>query len=75
MAGAGKWLGMERGKAQNLLVAGGLSAFVASIYLYTMKAVGGSDDLQEAVETFEKEKARQQRQQPQTQKASASGSS
>ncbi|CAM6033531.1 unnamed protein product [Sphagnum compactum] len=75
MAGAGKWLGMERGKAQNLLVAGGLSAFVASIYFYTMKAVGGSDDLQEAVETFEKEKARQQQQQPQTQKASASGSS
>jgi hypothetical protein len=34
------------------------------IYFYTMKAVGASDDLQEAVETFEKEKARQQ--QPQT---------
>jgi hypothetical protein len=39
--------------------------FAVLIYFYTMKAVGGSDDLQEAVETFEKEKARQQ--QPQTQ--------
>jgi hypothetical protein len=40
--------------------------FAASIYFYTMKAVGGSDDLQEAVETFEKEKARQQQSQTQS---------
>lgn len=59
MAGAGKLLGMDRLKAQNLLVAGGLTAFVGAVYMYTMKAVGSGDDLQEAVQKFEAEKAQQ----------------
>ena len=59
MAGAGKLLGMDRLKAQNFLVAGGLTAFVGAVYMYTMKAVGSGDDLQEAVQKFEAEKAQQ----------------
>jgi hypothetical protein len=46
-------------KTKNLVVAGGLSAFVFGVYFYTMKAVGGSDELQTAIDKFEsmKEKA------------------
>ena len=59
MAGAGKLLGMDKLRAQNILVASGLTAFVGGVYLYTMKAVGSGDDLQEAVQKMEKEKAQQ----------------
>ncbi|BBN07533.1 hypothetical protein MPTK1_4g04330 [Marchantia polymorpha subsp. ruderalis] len=59
MSGAGGKLimGMNEVKVKNFVVAGGLSAFVATVYVYTMKAVGGTDELQAAVETFEREKA------------------
>lgn len=40
-------------KTKNLVVAGGLSAFVFGVYFYTMKAVGGSDELQTAIDKFE----------------------
>ncbi|KAK8637035.1 hypothetical protein V6N13_064465 [Hibiscus sabdariffa] len=33
-------------KTKNLVVAGGLSAFVFGVYFYTMRAVGGTDELQ-----------------------------
>ncbi|CAN1143822.1 Probable N-acetylglucosaminyl-phosphatidylinositol de-N-acetylase [Linum perenne] len=33
-------------KTKNVVVAGGLSAFVFGVYFYTMRAVGGSDELQ-----------------------------
>lgn len=57
MAGqAGKLLGMDKLKAQNLLVAGGLTSFVGAVYFYTMKAVGSGDDLEEAVQILEQEK-------------------
>jgi len=56
MAGAGKLLGMDKLRAQNLLVAGGLTSFVGAVYFYTMKAVGSGDDLQEAVQILEQEK-------------------
>ena len=59
MAGAGKLLGMDKLRAQNILVASGLTAFVGGVYFYTMKAVGSGDDLQEAVQKMEKEKAQQ----------------
>jgi hypothetical protein len=58
MAGrGGKIFSMSETKVKNIAVAGGLSAFVASVYVYTMKAVGGTDELEAAVEAFEKEKA------------------
>lgn len=31
--------------------------FVGSVYIYTMKAVGGTDEMSAAIEQFEKEKA------------------
>lgn len=55
MAGAGKILGMDKLKVQNMLVAGGLTSFVGAVYFYTMKAVGGGDDLQEAVNILRQE--------------------
>ncbi|PWA85372.1 hypothetical protein CTI12_AA150080 [Artemisia annua] len=33
-------------KTKNLVVAGGLTGFVFGVYFYTMRAVGGSDELQ-----------------------------
>ncbi|XVF65801.1 hypothetical protein PTKIN_Ptkin09bG0279700 [Pterospermum kingtungense] len=33
-------------KTKNLVVAGGLTAFVFGVYFYTMRAVGGTDELQ-----------------------------
>lgn len=43
-------------KAKNAIVAGGLSAFVLGVYYYTMRAVGGTDELQVAIDKFEKMK-------------------
>ncbi|CAL9158042.1 unnamed protein product [Musa hybrid cultivar] len=34
-------------KTKNLIVAGGLSGFVLGVYYYTMRAVGGTDELQD----------------------------
>uniref|UniRef100_A0A0E0KXG8 Cytochrome c oxidase assembly factor 3 mitochondrial coiled-coil domain-containing protein n=1 Tax=Oryza punctata TaxID=4537 RepID=A0A0E0KXG8_ORYPU len=36
-------------KTKNIVVAGGLSAFVLGVYYYTMRAVGGTDELQPAI--------------------------
>ncbi|XVF29585.1 hypothetical protein REPUB_Repub15cG0133900 [Reevesia pubescens] len=43
-------------KTKNLVVAGGLTAFVFGVYFYTMKAVGGTDELQVAIDKFEEQK-------------------
>lgn len=43
-------------KTRNLVVAGGLSAFVLGVYYYTMRAVGGTDELQVAIDKFEEMK-------------------
>nr|GMD85381.1 cytochrome oxidase assembly protein [Ipomoea batatas] len=43
-------------KTKNLVVAGGLSGFVFGVYFYTMRAVGGTDELQIAIDKFEQEK-------------------
>ncbi|KAI0515524.1 uncharacterized protein LOC110092105 [Dendrobium catenatum] len=40
-------------KTKNLIVAGGLTGFVFGVYYYTMRAVGGSDELQVAIDKFE----------------------
>ncbi|KAK8572744.1 hypothetical protein V6N13_048323 [Hibiscus sabdariffa] len=40
-------------KTKNLVVAGGLTAFVFGVYFYTMRAVGGTDELQVAIDKFE----------------------
>ncbi|KAK9141157.1 hypothetical protein Scep_010838 [Stephania cephalantha] len=40
-------------KTKNLVVAGGLTSFVLGVYFYTMKAVSGTDEVQEAIEKFE----------------------
>ncbi|MED6186216.1 hypothetical protein PIB30_064725 [Stylosanthes scabra] len=45
-------------KAKNLVVAGGLTAFVFGTYYYTMRAVGGTDELQVAIDKFEAEKSK-----------------
>ncbi|KAI3459842.1 hypothetical protein Pfo_016505 [Paulownia fortunei] len=45
-------------KTKNLVVAGGLTAFVFGVYFYTMRAVGGSDELQIAIDKFEAQKHR-----------------
>ncbi|CAA0818427.1 Unknown protein [Striga hermonthica] len=45
-------------KTKNLVVAGGLSAFVFGVYFYTMRAVGGTDELQIAIDKFEAQKNR-----------------
>ena len=42
-----------KSKAKNAVVAGGLTAFVFGVYFYTMKAVGGTDELQTAIDKFE----------------------
>ncbi|CAN1804239.1 hypothetical protein LINPERHAP1_LOCUS23846 [Linum perenne] len=46
-------------KTKNVVVAGGLSAFVFGVYFYTMRAVGGSDELQVAIDKFEDLKKKQ----------------
>ncbi|RLN00404.1 hypothetical protein C2845_PM06G09850 [Panicum miliaceum] len=43
-------------KTRNLVVAGGLSTFVLGVYYYTMRAVGGTDELQVAIDKFEEMK-------------------
>ncbi|OMO50348.1 hypothetical protein COLO4_38114 [Corchorus olitorius] len=43
-------------KTKNLVVAGGLAAFVFGVYFYTMRAVGGTDELQVAIDKFEEKK-------------------
>ncbi|CAN4099533.1 unnamed protein product [Withania somnifera] len=43
-------------KTKNLVVAGGLAGFVFGVYYYTMRAVGGSDELQVAIDKFEEAK-------------------
>ncbi|KAH6778340.1 cytochrome oxidase assembly protein [Perilla frutescens var. hirtella] len=43
-------------KTKNMVVAGGLSAFVFGVYFYTMRAVGGTDELQVAIDKFEEQK-------------------
>ncbi|KAF3794815.1 hypothetical protein EJ110_NYTH06347 [Nymphaea thermarum] len=43
-------------KMKNLIVAGGLTGFVTGVYFYTMRAVGGTDELQMAIDKFEEEK-------------------
>ncbi|KAF9661737.1 hypothetical protein SADUNF_Sadunf19G0099700 [Salix dunnii] len=45
---------------KNLVVAGGLSAFVFGVYFYTMRAVGGTDELQTAIDKFEQQKSKQE---------------
>ena len=40
-------------KMKNLVVAGGLTGFVFGVYYYTMHAVGGTDELQVAIDKFE----------------------
>lgn len=44
-------------KTKNIVVAGGLTAFVFGVYFYTMKAVGGTDELQVAIDQFEAQKS------------------
>ncbi|KAJ4723751.1 Cytochrome oxidase assembly protein [Melia azedarach] len=46
-------------KTKNLVVAGGLTAFVFGVYFYTMRAVGGTDELQAAIDKFEDLKNKQ----------------
>lgn len=43
-------------RSKNIIVAGGLTGFVAAVFICTMRAVGNTDELQVAVDTFEKQK-------------------
>ncbi|KAI9081613.1 hypothetical protein K1719_036499 [Acacia pycnantha] len=56
MAGLSGFRGLTP-KVKNLVVAGGLSAFVLGVYFYTMRAVGGTDELQVAIDKFEQGKS------------------
>lgn len=47
-------------KTKNVIVAGGLTAFVFGVYFYTMRAVGGTDELQMAIDKFEGDKIQKQ---------------
>ncbi|KAE8077071.1 hypothetical protein FH972_015674 [Carpinus fangiana] len=47
-------------KTKNLVVAGGLTAFVFGVYYYTMRAVGGTDELQVAIDKFEEQKSKKE---------------
>ncbi|KAF3451060.1 hypothetical protein FNV43_RR07149 [Rhamnella rubrinervis] len=47
-------------KTKNVVVAGGLTAFVFGVYFYTMRAVGGADELQMAIDKFEEQKAKKE---------------
>eukprot|EP00249_Psilotum_nudum_P006731 c20010_g1_i1 orf=220-396(+) len=53
MAGPQRYINL---KLKNFALAAGLTAFVASVYTYTLRAVGGTDELEAAVKQFEKEK-------------------
>ena len=54
---------------KNLVVAGGLSAFVFGVYFYTMRAVGGTDELQTAIDKFELQKSKEESESTITSKA------
>ncbi|CAL5193427.1 unnamed protein product [Lathyrus oleraceus] len=43
-------------KTKNFILAGGLTTFVFGAYFYTMRAVGGTDELQVAIDKFEADK-------------------
>ncbi|KAF5733944.1 hypothetical protein HS088_TW16G00385 [Tripterygium wilfordii] len=45
---------------KNIVVAGGLTAFVFGVYYYTMRAVGGTDELQVAIDKFEGQKGKRE---------------
>lgn len=45
-------------KMKNFIVAGGLSGFVIGVYFYTMRAVGSTDELQVAIDKFERTKGK-----------------
>ncbi|XP_074369032.1 uncharacterized protein LOC141709040 [Apium graveolens] len=45
-------------KTKNIVVAGGLTSFVFGVYFYTMRAVGGTDELQIAIDKFEADKGK-----------------
>ncbi|KAI3440406.1 uncharacterized protein J3R85_003469 [Psidium guajava] len=47
-------------KTKNLVVAGSLTAFVFGVYFYTMRAVGGTDELQTAIDKFEEQRSQQE---------------
>lgn len=47
-------------KTKNIVVAGGLTAFVFGVYFYTMRAVGGTDELQMAIDKFEEQKGKKE---------------
>ncbi|MBA0570378.1 hypothetical protein Golob_004050 [Gossypium lobatum] len=47
MAGLFAYYGSLAPKTKNMVVAGGLTAFVFGVYFYTMRAVGGTDELQQ----------------------------
>ncbi|CAM8929802.1 unnamed protein product [Rhodiola kirilowii] len=47
-------------KTKNAIVAGGLTSFVFGVYFYTMRAVGGTDELQVAIDKFEEQKSNKQ---------------
>lgn len=48
-------------KTKNLLVAGSLTGFVFGVYFYTMRAVGGTDELKVAIDKFEDQKSKEAR--------------
>ncbi|XP_024534467.1 uncharacterized protein LOC112347599 [Selaginella moellendorffii] len=50
-------------RVKNWAMAGGLLCFVAGVYAYTIHAVGSSDELQKAVEEYERNQKELQRQQ------------
>ena len=45
-------------KAKNLVVVGGLTAFVFGAYFYTKRVVGGTNELQVAIDKFEADKSK-----------------
>lgn len=47
-------------KTKNLVVAAGLTTFVFGTYFYTMRAVGGTDELQIAIDKFEADKTKKE---------------
>ena len=44
-------------KTKNAIVAGSLTSFVLGVYFYTMRAVGGTDELEVAINKFEDSKS------------------
>ncbi|XP_047939182.1 uncharacterized protein LOC125186782 [Salvia hispanica] len=56
-------------KSKNAVVAGGLTSFIFGVYFYTMRAVGGTDELQVAIDKFEHLKHRDEQEATLTPKA------